>query len=157
MKVAFVGKGGSGKTTLSALFCRYLASLPVPVVAFDADINQHLGEALGLSETDAAEIPALGLEMDRIKDYLRGSNPRIPSAAAMAKTTPPGRGSRLWSVREDNAIFSYFARDVNGVKLLVTGPFSEDDLGLKCYHSKTKVRPPKASSTERFYHEPLKN
>ncbi|TDD74119.1 ATP-binding protein, partial [Actinomadura rubrisoli] len=43
MKVAFVGKGGSGKTTLSSLFVRYLAGRGLPVVAVDADINQHLG------------------------------------------------------------------------------------------------------------------
>lgn len=136
MKVAFVGKGGSGKTTLSALFCRYLATLQPPVVAFDADINQHLGEALGLSEEETALMPALGLEIERIKEYLRGANPRIASAAVMAKTTPPGRGSRLWRVREENPLLSYFGRRVNGITLLVTGPFSEQDLGLKCYHSK---------------------
>ncbi|GHO76383.1 ATP-binding protein [Ktedonobacter sp. SOSP1-85] len=136
MKIAFVGKGGSGKTTLSALFCRSLACFPVPILAFDADINQHLGEALGLSEHELAHIPALGLEMERIKEYLRGSNERIPRASVMTKTTPPGRGSRLWRVREDNALLSYFGRDSNGVKLLVTGPFQEQDLGLKCYHSK---------------------
>ena len=47
MKIAFAGKGGSGKTTLSALFTRYLAGQGRPVVAIDADINQHLAEALG--------------------------------------------------------------------------------------------------------------
>jgi hypothetical protein len=30
-----------------------------------------------------------------LKEHLRGTNPRIPSATAMIKTTPPGRGSRL--------------------------------------------------------------
>lgn len=43
MRIAFVGKGGSGKTTLSSLFIRHLAATGAPVVAVDADINQHLG------------------------------------------------------------------------------------------------------------------
>lgn len=136
MKIAFVGKGGSGKTTLSALFCRYLASLHMPVLAFDADINQHLGETLGLSEDELERIPALGLEIERIKEYLRGSNPRISQTSAMTKTTPPGRGSRLWQVKEENALLSSFARHIDGITLLVTGPFQEQDLGIKCYHSK---------------------
>jgi CO dehydrogenase maturation factor len=42
VRIAFVGKGGSGKTTLSALFTRYLADQGPPVIAIDADINQHL-------------------------------------------------------------------------------------------------------------------
>src|ERR1017187_2606094 len=47
VRVAFAGKGGSGKTTLSSMFVRHLAAQGLPVVAIDADINQHLGEALG--------------------------------------------------------------------------------------------------------------
>jgi CO dehydrogenase maturation factor len=136
MRVAFVGKGGSGKTTLTSLFSRYLASKNVPVLAIDADINQHLGVALGLSEEHAALLRAMGLEIDTIKTYLRGNNPRIMSNAAMTKTTPPGRGSRLLRLVEDNPIYATFEHIVNGVRLLVTGPFSQEDLGLKCYHSK---------------------
>jgi CO dehydrogenase maturation factor len=90
MKIAFAGKGGSGKTTLSSLFVRYLAAQGLPVVAVDADINQHLAEALGASEP-----PPMGAHLTEIKEYLRGTNPRISSAASMVKTTPPGRGSRL--------------------------------------------------------------
>lgn len=136
MKVAFVGKGGSGKTTLSALFCRYVASLRHQVIAIDADINQHLGDALGVPEAELAQIHPLGLEIERIKEYLRGTNPRIASTAVMMKTTPPGHGSRLWGMCESNSLFNHFAHPVDGMTLLVTGPFSEQDLGLKCYHSK---------------------
>src|SRR5690242_20650160 len=52
VKVAFVGKGGSGKTTLSSLFIRHLTEAGLPVVAIDADINQHLAVALGLAEDE---------------------------------------------------------------------------------------------------------
>ncbi|CND80512.1 CO dehydrogenase maturation factor [Mycobacterium tuberculosis] len=136
MKVAFVGKGGSGKTTLSSLFVRHLAGRGLPVVAIDADINQHLGVALGLDEARAAKIPALGDRLPRIKEHLRGGNPRISSASAMVKTTPPGAGSRLLRFRGDDP-FHEAGQEVDGVTLLATGPFNDDDLGVACYHSKT--------------------
>ncbi|MET7679064.1 ATP-binding protein [Streptomyces sp. NPDC005423] len=141
MKIAFVGKGGSGKTTLSSLFIRHLASTGAPVVAVDADINQHLGPALGLDEAEAAGLPAMGERLPLIKDYLRGSNPRIASVATMIKTTPPGAGSRLLRVRETNPVYDACARPVEldggAVRLMVTGPFTDADLGVSCYHSKT--------------------
>ncbi len=144
MKIAFVGKGGSGKTTLSSLFIRHLAARRTPVIAVDADINQHLGAALGLDEAEAARMPSMGAQLPLIKDYLRGTNPRIASAETMIKTTPPGEGSRLLSVTGDNPVYRACARtlrpegDVGGdVRLMVTGPFTEADLGVACYHSKT--------------------
>ncbi|MCK7624160.1 ATP-binding protein [Streptomyces sp. RS10V-4] len=140
MKIAFVGKGGSGKTTLSSLFIRHLAAARVPVIAVDADINQHLGVALGMDEAEAAALPAMGAHLPLIKDYLRGENPRIPSAETMIKTTPPGEGSRLLRICEDNPVYDACARQValddGAVRLMATGPFTESDLGVACYHSK---------------------
>ncbi|MER5768105.1 ATP-binding protein [Streptomyces sp. NPDC001985] len=140
MKIAFVGKGGSGKTTLSSLFIRHLAANEASVVAVDADINQHLGTALGLDEEQAAALPAMGSQLPLIKEYLRGSNPRIASAETMIKTTPPGTGSRLLRVREENPVYDACARTVHlddgDIRLMATGPFTESDLGVACYHSK---------------------
>ena len=132
MKIAFAGKGGSGKTTLSSLFTRYLARQGRSVVAIDADINQHLAEALGASEP-----PPMGAHLTEIKEYLRGTNPRISSAAAMVKTTPPGRGSRLLRHGGSDPVHELGTVTPCGALLLATGPFDEDDLGVACYHAKT--------------------
>lgn len=136
MKVAFVGKGGSGKTTTSSLFIRHLAAEGFPVVAIDADINQHLGVALGMNEAEAADVPALGAHLAQIKEYLRGDNPRIGSPEEMVKTTPPGRGSRLLHVGGQDPIHA-LSRHVDGITFMATGPFEESDLGVRCYHGKT--------------------
>ncbi|MGW7543812.1 ATP-binding protein [Streptomyces sp. NPDC054770] len=136
MRVAFVGKGGSGKTTLSALFARHLARSGAPVVAIDGDINQHLAHALGLDEDEPFTAPPLSARTGEIKDYLRGANPRIASREAMVKTTPPGRGSRLLRLLGDDEVHSRHVQEIGGVPLMVTGAFAESDLGVACYHSK---------------------
>jgi CO dehydrogenase maturation factor len=133
VKVAFVGKGGSGKTTLTSLFVRHLAGQGLPVVAIDADINQHLGEALGVG----GDIPAMGAHLAEIKEFLRGGNPRIASAAVMVKTTPPGQGSRLLRPGGADPVHGLAVPTPCGAMLMATGPFSDDDLGVSCYHAKT--------------------
>jgi CO dehydrogenase maturation factor len=77
VKIAFVGKGGSGKTTLASLLISHLVEAGSPVLAVDADINQQLGEALGLNAESTAALPTLGSRLELIKEYLRGANPRI--------------------------------------------------------------------------------
>jgi CO dehydrogenase maturation factor len=140
MRIALVGKGGSGKTTVSALLVRHLAAGGRPVVAVDADINQHLAVALGLSEDRARALTPMSVHLREIKDHLRGDNPRIADPEAMVKTTPPGRGSRLLRLVEDNVVHSLCATrlsgDLENVRLMVTGGFEEQDLGVSCYHSK---------------------
>jgi CO dehydrogenase maturation factor len=135
MRIAFVGKGGSGKTTSAAVFARYLAALGRPVLAIDADINQHLGQALG---HDGPAPLALGADLAWLKDHLRGTNPLIPSAEKMIKTTPPGRGSRMLDLDPSGELLTrYAATTPDGVRYLVTGEFDDDDIGVSCHHSKT--------------------
>ncbi|MDX3451453.1 ATP-binding protein [Streptomyces sp. ME02-8801-2C] len=136
MRVAFVGKGGSGKTTLSALFSRHLARSGAPVLAIDGDINQHLAEALDPVDGESFAAPPLSAHLGDIKDFLRGTNPRIESREAMVKTTPAGRGSRLLHLLGDDEIHDRHVEQAGGVPLMATGAFEESDLGVACYHSK---------------------
>lgn len=48
MRVALAGKGGAGKTTISATLARVEAGHGRPVVAIDADSNPNLAIALGI-------------------------------------------------------------------------------------------------------------
>ena len=53
MKIAISGKGGVGKTTLSALLARHLADTGRQVIAVDADPDANLASALGIPEGKA--------------------------------------------------------------------------------------------------------
>lgn len=137
MRIAFVGKGGSGKTTLSSLFGRYLGSLEKEVVMIDADINQHLGSQVGFDEQQLSQLSQLGDKLMEIKEYLRGDNERINHVSQMIKTTPPGRGSRLLRIDRADALLDTLSIRNSTIRLMATGGFQEEDLGVKCYHSKT--------------------
>lgn len=48
MKVGISGKGGTGKTTISATLARLAARRGTEVLAIDCDSNPNLGSSLGL-------------------------------------------------------------------------------------------------------------
>ncbi|MBA3438989.1 MAG: AAA family ATPase [Pyrinomonadaceae bacterium] len=55
MKIAISGKGGAGKTTISATLTRILARRGIPVLAIDGDPNPNLTRALGIPESSGAQ------------------------------------------------------------------------------------------------------
>lgn len=58
MRVAVAGKGGAGKTTLSATLARLCGRSGNPVIAIDADPNPNLATALGVPDgAVAAALP----------------------------------------------------------------------------------------------------
>ncbi|MGH3666356.1 MAG: AAA family ATPase [Egibacteraceae bacterium] len=64
MKLAVVGKGGSGKTTTSAVVARTLARHGQAVVALDCDTNSNLGISLGLGEDETERLLSLRDQLD---------------------------------------------------------------------------------------------
>lgn len=63
MKIGVVGKGGVGKTTVSALLARALTERGRRVLAVDTDSNPNLGLSLGLSAHDTEAIPTVPRSM----------------------------------------------------------------------------------------------
>ena len=61
MKVAFVGKGGVGKSAIAGTFARTLARRGLPVLAIDSDPLPGLAFSLGL-EIDDAPLPDEAIE-----------------------------------------------------------------------------------------------
>jgi CO dehydrogenase maturation factor len=59
MKLGVVGKGGVGKTTISALLAQVYASRGQRVLAIDTDSNPNLAISLGLDPAQADDVPLL--------------------------------------------------------------------------------------------------
>ena len=85
MKIAITGKGGVGKTTLSALLINRLAEQGKKVIAVDADPDANLASALGFRSSDGivpiADMASLIEERTGAKPGQSGSffkiNPKV--------------------------------------------------------------------------------
>lgn len=99
MRIAFVGKGGSGKSTTVGTVARVLAASGEPTLVLDSDVMPGLAGALGLDATDAA----------------------IPGEA----TVPGEDGGPRFRLREGlsaaEAVEIYALRGPDGVRLLQLG------------------------------------
>ncbi|MBD3250862.1 ATP-binding protein [Candidatus Uhrbacteria bacterium] len=134
MRIAFVGKGGSGKTTSASLFAQYVAGNGHPTFVIDADLNQHLLESLGFKGRPQQQ---LGNAILTLKEELIGSNMRM-TASEMLKTTPPGKGSRIFQGTEDlTESLPSFVISERGISAAAVGAPEEEDIGIRCYHGKT--------------------
>jgi CO dehydrogenase maturation factor len=74
MKFAITGKGGVGKTTLTALMAQYYADLGKQVLAVDADPSPCLAGALGFPEEVRQKLHPIS-EMDELIEERTGAKP----------------------------------------------------------------------------------
>lgn len=139
MKIAFVGKGGSGKTTLSASFSAYLENKGENLLVIDADLNMHLAELLGFPAPEITKHISHPDAIQAIRKHLMGSNDRIKSIAHIKKTTPPGKGSRLLKLGQENPIFKEFTLRRGNTRLMVVGTYNEEGIGASCYHNNLAI------------------
>lgn len=140
MKIAFVGKGGSGKTTASCLFAQHMSYSQL-VLAIDADINMHMAELLGGEENQSSMMLSEKAPSMELRNYLRGTNSRILSNDHFKKSTPPGSGSNLISITDHSDWFmNRFSRAASQTLSLVTvGTYSEEGIASSCYHNNLAV------------------
>jgi len=140
MRIAFVGKGGSGKTTLSALFSQF-AKNKTSVLIIDADLNMHLAPLLGF-ETKLSQKVHLShpLAAKVIKEYLRGKNERIKELNHFRKTTPPTKDSNFIILHDvNNPMLKQFSVGNPSFRLMTVGTYDTDDIGTSCYHNNLAI------------------
>ncbi|MCS7183927.1 MAG: hypothetical protein NZ866_01095 [Patescibacteria group bacterium] len=136
MRIAFIGKGGSGKSTLSALFIDYLIknNKDIKVLAIDADLNIHLARYLGFKEIKKEIYLSNHSNIQEIRKYLRGNSKFIKDISEFQKTTPPSSGCNLITFEENDYILQNFSIKKDNLYLMVVGTYQEEDIGVACYH-----------------------
>jgi CO dehydrogenase maturation factor len=78
MKIAVVGKGGVGKTTISAFLARTFAERDYRVLAVDADPDANLASALPLDTNKAGDIIPLARQKEKIKAIVNQQGQLLP-------------------------------------------------------------------------------
>ncbi|MGI6110155.1 MAG: AAA family ATPase [Eubacteriaceae bacterium] len=118
MKIALTGKGGVGKTTITAGLARYFADKGNQVLAVDADPDANLGLALGMSEEDIAEITPISERSDLVEERTGATRGTFGS---MFKMNP-----KVSDIPEK------YSKEHEGVKLLTMGTVDTGGSGCVC-------------------------
>lgn len=109
MRLAIAGKGGSGKTTISATLARLVARSGQAVLAVDADANPNLSTALGVSPEAASRLRP------------------IPPSLISRRIGGPGLTTPI-----DDVLDRYALTAPDGVRLLGMGAPAHADEGCLC-------------------------
>src|SRR5512136_539623 len=116
MKIAISGKGGVGKTLLTALLSKVFAESGYSVLAIDADSNSTLAATLGFPQ--AEEITPIS-EMKELVEERTGARPG--KSDIYFKLNP----------RVDDLPEKYW-REYKGIKLMVMGHVKRGGSGCYC-------------------------
>lgn len=116
MKIAVTGKGGVGKTTITAVLARLYAEEGKNVFAVDVDPDANLGLALGFSEEELESITPVS-KMRKLVEERTGAD----------------RSNTFYKVNPKvDDIPEKYGKVCNGVRLLVLGTVETAGGGCVC-------------------------
>ncbi len=120
VRVVVVGKGGVGKSTLTAMLARTMARRGASVLAVDADEQRNLGSTLGLDAATLAAIVPLAANADYVEEKT-GARPG-EGAGAMLRLNP----------NTSDVVDRLSTEAPDGVRLLVMGGVARAGGGCLC-------------------------
>jgi CO dehydrogenase maturation factor len=118
MKIAVTGKGGVGKTTLSAVLSYLFASEGKKVISVDADPDANLASALGVSREDSEKIRPIS-DLSELIEERTGAKPG--NMGGIFRLNP-----RVDDLPEG------FGYKINGITLLIMGKSKAASSGCYC-------------------------
>lgn len=114
MKIATVGKGGSGKTTIAGTLARILAERESGVLAIDGDPNPNLALTLGIGREPADGVPSIPPNLMQVQEDADGTR-------------------RLVLTRSEEEVMEAYATEApGGVRLIVMGRPPDGSAGSGC-------------------------
>ena len=114
MKIATVGKGGSGKTTIAGTLARIFANRQKRVLAIDGDPNPNLALTLGMSREAADGITYIPASVMKRGDVVDGVTQMVPQLS------------------NDEIMEHYAVKAADDVDLIVMGKPAHGSAGSGC-------------------------
>ncbi len=121
MKIAVSGKGGVGKSTVSAALALTLAKRGGRVLALDADPDANLAQAIGIPQKDQQAIVPIAQQIALIEER---TGAKIETYGKVFKLNP-----------DVSDVADKYATVHNGVALLILGAIKNGGSGCACPES----------------------
>jgi CO dehydrogenase maturation factor len=126
MKIAFLGKGGTGKTTMTAATAARLRQNDESCLVIDADVNAHTDELLDIGSPDTGLAGAFS-------DFAKSLENREPvpplGSFPVTETT-----DFIKDIGHD-LLSSYTVKE-DFIRYAQVGGYQDDDVNTGCYHEK---------------------
>lgn len=126
MRVAFLGKGGSGKTTLTTAFIKFLEENNEKVLGVDTDINAHLDKAFDLNSISLSD------NLDTLKAFLEPN--MVERKIPVISSTPANSKSTFVTSDFNSEFYKKFSSVKNNLALLKVGTLNNESVGAACFH-----------------------
>lgn len=136
MRIGIIGKGGSGKTSVTWLLAQAAYMAGHRITAIDADYNQHLAAMFGV---DNSRIAALAGYKNEMIVHALGARSDVTLETFRKDLRPADSSGRFRLAYDDELIGRCLHVAAPGLQLLRVGEYLAEDQGEKCYHARTGV------------------